>query len=97
MPKQTQQVNLGVQNVWYVSRTPSIEVYNVDIFIPDLSIIASINLGESIHVFFNTNVNIQCNGIIEILTVYVSLDGHKVGASNYGADHDHKIWGEITL
>ncbi len=100
LPEQTQQQQSGFQNVWYVSNLgSSIEVYNFDIVIPNLSIIASVNPGESLHVLFNTGVNIECDGGIEILFVYVSLNGHKVGepSATIGADHDHKLWGHITL
>ena len=78
---------------------PSVLVYDFDIVIPDLSIIATVNPGEALHVLFNADVYVGCDGDVEYLRVYVSLNGIKYGRprATVGAWHDHRIWGDITL
>lgn len=100
LPIQTVKEQTSVQNMWSTSYNgPSIDVYNVDTIIPNLSVEATVYSGESLHVLYNTNVFMDCDGAIEILFVYVSLNGQKVGesATNFGANHDHNIWGQLSL
>ncbi|KKN58491.1 hypothetical protein LCGC14_0551650 [marine sediment metagenome] len=100
LPEQTQQEQAGFQNVWHVSSfESSVWVYNFDIVIPDLSIIATVNPGEKLHVLFNADVYVDCDGDVEYLRVHVSLNGIKYEHPRVtvGAWHDHKIWEHITL
>ena len=97
LPESSRQQQSGVQNIWYKWRSSSIEVYNDEVIPLDLIINATVNPSESLHVLFNAEANIIYNGVIEILTVYLSLNGHKFASANIGADHDHKIWTRLAI
>ncbi|MFX1280051.1 MAG: hypothetical protein ACFFA3_11580 [Promethearchaeota archaeon] len=97
LPESSHQQQSGVQNIWYKSRSASIDVYNVEVILLDLIINATVNPSESLHILFNAEVNLICNGVLEFLTVYLNLNGHKFASVNIGADHDHKIWTRITI
>ncbi|MFX0033692.1 MAG: hypothetical protein ACFE8E_11880 [Candidatus Hodarchaeota archaeon] len=99
LPANTQQAQSGVRNVWYTSNPNSVNVNSIDTIIPDLSIIATINSGESLYVLFNSEVYFESQSGIEILFVYISLNGRKIltPVATFGAQYGLKVWGSITL
>ncbi|MFX1346938.1 MAG: hypothetical protein ACFFBC_13065 [Promethearchaeota archaeon] len=97
LPESIPQQQSGVQNIWYKSYSPSMQVYNVEVIPLDLIMTVRVNPSESLHVLFTAEANIICNGVIEMLTVHISLNETKFASANIGADHDHKIWSRIML
>jgi len=99
LPEQTQQGPSGFQNVWYDYYGVPTWVYNYDIILPNLSIIATVNPNESLHVLFQADVHISCDGGPEWISVFVNLNGSKVAMphATVGGWHDHGVYGHITL
>ncbi|MFW9948133.1 MAG: hypothetical protein ACFFDX_15015, partial [Candidatus Odinarchaeota archaeon] len=99
LPANIQQTESGIQNVWYVSNSNSVNVNSLDTILPDLSIIANINPSESLYVLFNSEIYFESQSGIEILFVYLSLNGHKVltPVATFGAEFGLKVWGSLAL
>jgi len=74
----------GIQNVWYDSNlsTTSFDVVGINVIIPNLSIIATVKPGESLHVIFNAEVILDLDGGPEYLRVFVSLNSLLIGTPN---------------
>jgi hypothetical protein len=96
LPVKTQST---IQNIWYVSNSDSVSINDFDTIIPDLSITATVNPGESLHIFFNSDVFFYSQSGIEILYVYISLNGIKVAppVATFGAEFGIKVWGTLSL
>jgi len=100
IPQLTRQQQSGIQNSWYDTYTgPSVDVNTVDTPIPNLSVVATVNSGESLHVLFTTDAFFESGVGIELLYVYITLNGFKVLQPNamFGAQYGLKIWIELTL
>jgi len=100
LPANTQRS--GIQNVWHASNTvTSVALSNSDVVLPNLSIVATVNPGESLHVIFNSEAYINLETNPEYIRIRVSLNGHKKGPpATVGGwpDHDdHVVWEHLTL
>jgi hypothetical protein len=96
LPVQTQS---NIRSIWYVSKSDSVSINDVDTIIPDLNISATVGPGESLHILFNSDVFFYSQSGIEILYVYISLNGNKVAppVATFGAEFGIKVWGTLTL
>jgi len=89
----------NIQNIWYVSNSDSVNVNDTDTIVPDLSIMATVSPSESLHVLFNSDVYFYSHSEIEILFVYISINGNKVAspAATFGADDGIRVWSTLSL
>ena len=92
------QTNSNIRNIWYVSKSDGVNINDVDTTIPDLSIIATVGPGESLHVLFNSDVFFYSQSGIEMLYVYISINGVKVSppVATFGAEFGIKVWGTLS-
>lgn len=89
----------NIQNIWYVSNSDSIFINSTDTLVPDLNIMATVSPGESLHIYFNSDLYFYSHSGIEILSVHISLNGNKVvsPAATFGADFGIRVWSTISL
>lgn len=100
LPQSSQQQSSGIQNFWYDTYTgSSVTVSTSYTPIPGISVIATVNQGESLHVLFNTDAFYQANAGIELLEVYLKLNDYRVALphATFGTELSVKMWIELTI
>ena len=100
LPQASQQQSSGIQNFWYDTYTgSSITISTSYTPVPGISVIVTVNQGESLHVLFNTDVYYEANAGIELLEVYLKLNDYRVISphATFGTWFSVKMWTEMTL
>ena len=99
LPQLSQQQQFGIQNTWYDTYSSSVDVNTFDTIIPDLSVVVTVNPGESLYVLYNTDAFYESGAGIEFLNVYLRLNNYKIStpSASFGTQTAVKMWIELIL